>query len=308
VFEKAAIPAWLGLAGYIAFTLLGSFVIPLLFPQTSWYIILVAYLTVPLFAIPNSYMCGLTDWDMASTFGKLAIFVFSAWSARDNKDSGIIAGLATCGVVLAGTSQAATLMQDFKTGFLTCSSPVAMFMAQLLGTLAGCFVTPFAFFIFYNAFSVGDTAGPYPAPYAQIYRAMAILSTEGVTALPQHCVELCVLLFFLSLVLSAIRDTAEALKEGDAPAVAEWVLRLMSVPMAMAIPFYIGADLAIVMAIGSVFKWYWERKNKQEFDQYHVSLASGIIAGDGIWALPAAMLALAGVTQQSNSPFISVPA
>jgi hypothetical protein len=60
---------------------------------------------------------------LASTFGKLAIFVFSAWSARDNKDSGIIAGLATCGVVLAGTSQAATLMQDFKRGFLTCNSP-----------------------------------------------------------------------------------------------------------------------------------------------------------------------------------------
>jgi uncharacterized oligopeptide transporter (OPT) family protein len=132
---------------------------------------------------------------------------------------------------------------------------------------------------------------------------MAILSTEGVTALPQHCVELCVLLFFLSLVLSAIRDTAEALKEGDAPAVAEWVLRLTSVPMAMAIPFYIGADLAIVMAIGSVFKWYWERKNKQEFDQYHVSLASGIIAGDGNLALPAAMLALAGVTSPKCMSF-----
>jgi hypothetical protein len=34
----------------------------------------------PLFALPNSYGCGLTDWDCSSMYAKLALFVFAAWA------------------------------------------------------------------------------------------------------------------------------------------------------------------------------------------------------------------------------------
>lgn len=54
--------------------------IPFIYPPVRWYYVLVAYAMVPLFAVPNSYGCGLTDWDMASMYGKLALFVFAAWA------------------------------------------------------------------------------------------------------------------------------------------------------------------------------------------------------------------------------------
>ena len=47
--------------------------------QIKWYMVLVAYLLAILLALPNAYGDGLTDWDMASMYGKLAILLFAAW-------------------------------------------------------------------------------------------------------------------------------------------------------------------------------------------------------------------------------------
>ncbi|KAJ6945942.1 hypothetical protein NC651_000881 [Populus alba x Populus x berolinensis] len=42
-----------------------------------------------------------------------------------------------------------------------------------------------------NAFDVGNPYGEFKAPYALIYRNMAILGVDGFSALPQHCLQLC---------------------------------------------------------------------------------------------------------------------
>ncbi len=51
----------------------------------------------------NAYGAGLTDWDMASLYGKLCIFAFAAWAGHSG---GVTAGLAICGVMLSVTSAA----------------------------------------------------------------------------------------------------------------------------------------------------------------------------------------------------------
>lgn len=52
----------------------------------------------------NAYGAGLTDWDMASLYGKLCIFAFAAWAGSHG---GVTAGLAVCGVMLSVTTAAA---------------------------------------------------------------------------------------------------------------------------------------------------------------------------------------------------------
>ena len=78
------------MAGYLALTLLGTIVIPQLYPRMRWYQVLVAYLRAVLLALPNTYGDGLTDWDMASMYGKMSILLFAAWGGSDG---GITAGL-----------------------------------------------------------------------------------------------------------------------------------------------------------------------------------------------------------------------
>ena len=42
----------------------------------------------------------------------------------------------------------------------------------------GCVIAPLTFLLFYKAFDIGVPGSAYPAPYATIYRAMAILGVE----------------------------------------------------------------------------------------------------------------------------------
>ena len=159
----------------------------------------------------------------------------------------------------------------------------------------GCVIAPATFLLFYKAFPVGVPGTAYPAPYATIYRAMAVLGVEvrpsspspcsvqlvswsklpscwgaqmpaigrvchqhdatgvidglcrsqarsfstkllvqGISALPKHCTQMCIGFFFGALAFSVLRDLLPKKYGAYVP-----------IPMAAAIPFYIGAQLAV---------------------------------------------------------------
>ncbi|XP_054787284.1 probable metal-nicotianamine transporter YSL8 isoform X2 [Prosopis cineraria] len=291
-FLKDQIPAYYAIGGYVAIAAVSVATLPHIFHQLKWYYILVIYLLAPTLAFCNAYGAGLTDWSLASTYGKLAIFTIGAWAGASH--GGVLAGLAACGVMMNIVSTASDLMQDFKTGYLTLSSPRSMFVSQIIGTAMGCVVSPCVFWIFYKAFhDLGSPKSEYPAPYAVVYRNMAKLGVEGFSSLPKECLLLCYIFFGSAVVINLIKDLMG--KRG-------WFIPL---PMAMAIPFYIGPYFAIDMCVGSLILYVWERLNKAKADAFGPAVASGLICGDGIWTLPASILALAGVKPPICMKFLS---
>ena len=66
--------------------------------------------------------------------------------------------------------------------------------------------------------------------------------------LPKHCAEMMIGFFLLALVMSLVRDLVPVKYSVFIP-----------VPMAMAIPFYVGANVAVDICIGALVKayWYW---------------------------------------------------
>ncbi|RRT65118.1 hypothetical protein B296_00038556 [Ensete ventricosum] len=277
-FVKDSIPSWFAASGYVGLATISTAVIPNIFPQMRWYLVLACYIVAPALAFCNSYGTGLTDWSLASTYGKIGLFVFASLVGSKG---GVIAGLAACGVMMSIVSTAADLMQDFKTGYLTLSSPRSMFVSQLIGTALGCIIAPLTFWLYWTAFDVGAPDGVYKAPYAVIYREMAILGVEGFSALPKHCLELCCVFFVAALVINLMRDVTP-----------KNVSSYIPIPMAMAVPFYIGAYFAIDMFIGTVVLYVWERLNRSEAEDYAGAVASGLICGDGIWIIPSAILSI----------------
>ncbi|CAH8267359.1 unnamed protein product [Arabidopsis lyrata] len=129
-------------------------------------------------------------------------FLQFLWSWAHGYNGGVIAGLAACGIMMSIVSTVADLMQDFKTGYLTLSSAKSMFVTQLLGTAMGCIIAPVTFWLFWTAFDIGDPDGLYKAPYAVIYREMAILEIEGFAKLPKHCLTLCCRFFIAALIVN----------------------------------------------------------------------------------------------------------
>lgn len=298
-FLKDQIPMWVACSGYVILAIISIIVVSRIFPQLKWYHVLVAYLIAPVLAFCNAYGCGLTDWSLASNYGKIAILIFSGWVGLDN--GGVIAGLASCGVMMSIVSTASDLMQDFKTGYLTLASPRSMFFSQVLGTAMGCLITPLVFWFFYKAYRLGDPDGSYPAPFGLVYRGIALLGVEGFSSLPKNCLKLAILFFFLSILINIVHDLLSHYETKYR------IHRFIPNAMSMAIPFYLGAYFAIDMCLGSLILYLWERKNKQKAKDYAPAMASGLICGESLWGIPAAVLALAGAKAPICMKFLSGP-
>ncbi|WRX13687.1 Oligopeptide transporter [Theobroma cacao] len=296
-FLKDQIPNKVAMGGYIVLAVISIIAVPFIFHQLKWYHILVAYAIAPVLAFCNAYGCGLTDWSLASNYGKLAIIIFSSWVGLEH--GGVIAGLASCGVMMSIVSTASDLMQDFKTGYLTLSSPRSMFFSQVLGTAMGCFLTPLVFWFFYNAYPIGDPNGTYPAPYGLLYRGIALLGVDGISSLPKNCLNLVIGFFLAGIFINLLQ---EFLKRYETRL---GIYRFIPSPMCMAIPFYLGGYFAIDMCIGSLILFLWERKNRQRATDFAPAIASGLICGDSLWSVPAAILALLNVNPPICMKFLS---
>jgi OPT family oligopeptide transporter len=297
LFLKDQIPNWVAFLGYVILATISIIVVPIIFPQLKWYHILVAYVIAPVLAFCNAYGCGLTDWSLASNYGKIAIIIFSSWVGLDH--GGVVAGLASCGLMMSIVSTASDLMQDFKTGYLTLASPRSMFFSQVFGTAMGCFMSPLIFWFFYKAYSVGDPDGSYPAPYGLMYRGIALLGVEGVSSLPKNCVKLAVIFFCVAIALNILREVLGSYETKYR------LHRFVPSAMCMAIPFYLGGYFAIDMCVGSLILFLWQRKNKKMANDFAPAVASGLICGDSLWGIPSAILALAGVKAPICMKFLS---
>ncbi|KAL6533499.1 putative metal-nicotianamine transporter ysl6 [Orobanche minor] len=278
VFLKDRIPFWFAASGYVGLAAISTMSVPLIFPPLKWYLVLCSYILAPVLAFCNSYGTGLTDWSLASTYGKIGLFIVSSIVGSHG---GVVAGLAACGVMMSIVSTAADLMQDFKTGYLTLSSAKSMFVSQLVGTAMGCIIAPLTFWLYWSAFDIGSPDSPYKAPYAVIFREMAILGVEGFSELPKHCLAICCGFFLAALGINLLKDVAP-----------KGVSRYIPIPMAMAVPFYIGAYFAIDMFVGTVILFVWEKVSRKDAEDYAGAVASGLICGDGIWTIPSAILSI----------------
>ncbi|XP_042000527.1 metal-nicotianamine transporter YSL3-like [Salvia splendens] len=281
VFKRESIPLWVSCVGYVLFSVVSTIIIPMMFPQLKWYYIVVVYIFAPSLSFCNAYGTGLTDMNMSYNYGKVALFILAALGGEEN---GVVAGLIGCGLVKSMVSISSDLMHDMKTAHLTLTSPRSMLISQAIGTAIGCVVAPLSFFLFYKAFDVGNPNGSYKAPYALIYRNMAILGVEGFSSLPRHCLELCYGFFGFAVLVNLLRDVAPGR-----------VGRFVPLPMAMAVPFLVGGAFAIDMCIGSLAVYVWNRINRKEAGLMVPAVASGLICGDGLWILPSCILALAKI-------------
>lgn len=278
IFIRESIPIWISVVGYVILSIVSIIVIPIMFHEVKWYYVLVGYILAPPLSFCNAYGAGLTDMNMGYNYGKVALFILAALGGRQE---GVVAGLVGCGLIKSIVVVSADLMHDFKTAHLAFTSPRSMFLGQVIGTALGCVVGPVTFLLFYKAFDVGNPDGEFKAPYALVYRNMAIIGVEGFSALPQHCLQLCYGFFAFALLANLVRDFGP-----------KKIGKLMPLPMAMAIPFLVGGYFAIDMCLGSLIVFVWNKLDSRRAKVMVPAVSSGLICGDGLWLLPASVLAL----------------
>ncbi|KAH6774027.1 YELLOW STRIPE like 1 [Perilla frutescens var. hirtella] len=290
-FVGENIPLWVAAVGYIIFAIISTIAIPSIFPELKWYFVVLAYVVTPSLAFCNAYGAGLTDMNMAYNYGKVGLFIVAAMSGKEH---GMIASLAACGLFKSIINVSCILMQDFKTGHLTLSSPKAMLLSQAVGTALGCVISPLSFFLFYKAFDIGNPDKEFKAPFGIIYRNLAIIGVQGFSALPQHCLQLCYGFFAAAVAINVVKDVSPA-------KVGKW----MPLPTAMAVPFLIGGYFAVDMCVGTLVVFLWHRYKSKTAALMVPAVASGLICGEGLWILPESILALAKVSPPICMKFLS---
>jgi OPT family oligopeptide transporter len=218
---------------------------------------------------------GETDINPIGGMGKVTQLVYG----------GIAPGMMTtnllaAGITGAGASQAGDMMQDLKTGHLLGASPRGQFKAQLVGIMAGVVFCVPIYMLFDTAYEIGGEQ--LPAPAAHAWKAMAEVLMMGREALPEHA-EMAVL---AGLIFGAMMPLVRKVKA---------IEPYLPSGLAFGIAFIVPAYYSLAMFIGAMLYLSWQRRSPAVATALGFSVASGLIAGEGLMGIVTAVLTLFGI-------------
>ncbi|XP_025804658.1 probable metal-nicotianamine transporter YSL18 [Panicum hallii] len=247
--------------------------------------IIVAYIFAPLLAFCNAYGTGITDLNLYNQYAKIVIMIFGFWITAAK--GGVVGGLVICVIMTLIIGMAGDFMQDLKTGYLTLTSPRSMLLAQAIGTAIGCIVNPTIFWVFYHCY-LHDPIGSYPAPFARVYHIIALVGAGGFVELPKYSIALSIPIFFLAIATGAIREVAMH---------KNWrIQHYIPSIAAMSVAFLIHPTTSIDMCFGSLILLAWNKVDPEDANLLASVVASGLICGEGMFAIPDSLMGIYNVT------------
>ena len=234
--------------------------------------LLAAYAVVFALAAVAVRSTGETDINPVGGMGKVTQLAYGALAPGS-----IGTNLMAAAVTGAGASQAADMMQDLKTGKLLGASPRRQFVAQLWGIAAGVLFCIPAYLLVTSAYPLGGEQMPAPAAFA--WKAMAELLTQGLGALPPKAgiaVGAGVAFGAALACLRKIRALAPYVPSG----------------MAVGIAFIVQAYFSLVIFFGSLALVVWRARRPSSAQRLSFAVASGLIAGEGLFGIAKAAMTL----------------
>ncbi|CAL5060782.1 unnamed protein product [Urochloa decumbens] len=285
IFLKDNIPFSYAIIGYIILATISTIAIPHMYSQIKYQHMIVAYIFAPLLAFCNAYGTGITDLNLYTQYAKIVILVFGFWITAAK--GGVVGGLVICAIMTMIIATAGDFMQDLKTSYLTLTSPRSMFLAQAIGTAIGCIINPIVFWVFYRCY-LNDTTGSYAAPFARVHRIIALVGAGGFIKLPKYSIALSIPVFFAAIATSALREVAIH---------KNWhIQHYIPSVAAMSAAFLIHPTMSIDMCVGSLIILAWNKADSENASLLAPVVASGLICGEGIFAIPYSLLGTYKIT------------
>ncbi len=218
---------------------------------------------------------GETDINPVGGMGKVTQLVYGGIAPGS-----IGTNLMAAAITGAGASQAADMMQDLKTGRLLGASPRRQFIAQLWGIAAGVLFCIPAYMLVTSAYPLGGDQLPAPAAFA--WKAMAELLTQGPGALPPNAGIAVAAGAVFGALLPILRRV---------PALAPY----LPSGLAIGIAFIVQAFYSLVIFFGAVVLVVWQSTGPASARRLSFAVASGLVAGEGLFGIAKAAMTLLGV-------------
>ncbi len=260
---------------------------------------LLAVLLTFLLSIVAARATGETDTTPIGAMGKITQLTYGVIDPGNMKTN-----LMTAAITAGAACHSADLLQSLKTGYLVGANAKKQAIAQLFGILVGVSIAvpiyslivrtpPFdpkekaaaaksaahatpapAKPVQANAADAKTTnlgTDQFPAPAVAIWRSVAELLAKGVKNLPDWSV--------VGMILGGGIGIVIALLEEFLPKrFVKWVPSATGLGLAGVIT----PQNSIAMFLGSLIAWIWMKKHPKSCDDYMISGASGLIAGESL--------------------------
>jgi OPT family oligopeptide transporter len=219
---------------------------------------------------------GETDINPIGAMGKITQAVYGAL------DPGMIpTNLMAAGITAAGASQAGDLMHDLKAGYILRVSIRRQVVAQLCGVVVGVFTAAAVYRLLTAAYTIPGE--DFSGPAVSAWYAMAELMAKGLKSLPAGAMPAAV----IGAVVGTLLPILAKIK-----GLGKW----LPSPIALGIAFMVTPYSAMAMWLGALLTSLYKSRNPEAVDRYGASLASGLIAGEGLMMVVVATLLILGVS------------
>jgi OPT family oligopeptide transporter len=137
------------------------------------YAILLAVLLALVLSVMGVRALGETDLNPVSGISKLTQLVFAFVVPSTNPNT-VIINLIAGAVSESGALQAGDMMQDLKTGHLLGASPKAQYYGQLIGSVAGAFISAFVYKLYTSVYTIPGGLFEVPTAYVWVFTARLV--------------------------------------------------------------------------------------------------------------------------------------
>jgi uncharacterized oligopeptide transporter (OPT) family protein len=235
-----------------------------------------------LFAVAMSFVLSLVacratgeaDTTPVGAMGKVTQLIY-AMLARNNT----VVNLMAAGTTASAAGSAADLLTDLKSGHLLGANPRRQFLAQFAGVFFGTLSIVPAWYAL--APSVESLTRRFPMPAASAWKAMADLLANGVGELPTSSMWAVLIGGLIGIVLPVI--------EMKKPTLGPYLPSAMGLGLGFVVDF----SNSLGFAIGAVIAWMWAKRSAGHAGAFRIPLASGLVAGESLFAAIIAILCAA---------------
>lgn len=176
-------------------------------------------------------------------------------------------------------------MQDYKCGELVGTKPRNLTIMQLIGVPIGAAMVSLIYPKLVGMYGIVDTTNPatgetmsagLTSPISNKWSGFAQILKQGVGALPTSALYALIVFSVLGIVFTVLESNKKLKAFVPSPT---------GVGIGILVPF----SVVFTMFVGGVIGSVWERKNKKSADLYLVPFGSGLIAGEALVAVFAAI-------------------
>jgi uncharacterized oligopeptide transporter (OPT) family protein len=173
--------------------------------------------------------------------------------------------LIAAGMTGTCNSQGEGTIQDYKTGKLIGSTPRVLTWVQLAAVPVGAAAVAIMYPLLLQRYTLGVEL---TTPTGVKISNMAVLLSQGIEAFPRGALPWTVIAAVAGVLMTLVRHFWHI----------EWLPSAAGFGFGLILP----GTLNVVMAIGGLLGWTWEKVAKPSYDRYAVTVASGFIAGEAL--------------------------